>query len=88
MAQFSRPIAEHMNADHADSTAAMVRHYLGLPVTAARIIDLDKLGLNLEVEFGSESMQARLPFPRPAESRGDIKTVIVECTRAAAAVGR
>jgi len=62
-----------------------VRHYLGLPVSAARIIDLDRLGLNLEVEFEKQSMRARLPFPRPAESRADIKTVIVECTRAAAA---
>jgi len=26
VAPFSRPIASHMNADHADSTAAMVRH--------------------------------------------------------------
>ncbi len=62
-----------------------MRHYLGLPVSAARIIDLDRLGLNLEVEFEKQSMRARLPFPRPAESRADIKTVIVECTRAAAA---
>jgi putative heme iron utilization protein len=65
-----------------------VQHYLSLPVTAARIVDLDKLGLNLEIEFDGQSMRARLPFPRPAESRGDIKTVIVECTRAAAAAGR
>ena len=65
-----------------------VQHYLGLPVTAARIIDLDKLGLNLEVDFDGQSMRARLPFPRPAGSRGDIKTVIVECTRAAAAAAQ
>ena len=38
-----------MNADHAESTAAMVRHYLELPVSAARIIDLDRYGMNLQV---------------------------------------
>ena len=84
VAGFSAPIAQHMNADHAESTAAMVRHFLQRPVSAARIVDLDRYGLNLQVELDGESMPARLPFPRPAENRGDIKTLIVECTRAAA----
>ena len=27
---FSAPVAGHMNADHADATAAMVKHYVGI----------------------------------------------------------
>ena len=49
VAAFSAPVAQHMNADHAESTAAMVRHYLQLPVSAARIVDLDRYGMNLQV---------------------------------------
>ena len=32
VAQFSKPICQHMNARHADSTAAMVAHYVGMEV--------------------------------------------------------
>ena len=32
VAQFSKPICQHMNEDHADSTAAMVGHYVGMEV--------------------------------------------------------
>lgn len=28
--QFSAPVAGHMNADHADATRAMVKHYVGI----------------------------------------------------------
>lgn len=42
VAQFAGPIAQHMNADHADSTAAMVRHYVGVNVESASILSLDR----------------------------------------------
>ena len=84
VAAFSAVVAEHMNADHSESTVAMVRHFLDLPVSAAEIVDLDQYAMNLIVELEGEKMKARLPFPRPAVSRADIKTLIVECTRAAA----
>lgn len=30
IAPFSAPVSAHMNADHADATAAMIRHYVGI----------------------------------------------------------
>ncbi len=42
VAQFAAPIAQHMNADHADSTVAMVRHYVGIDVESASIMSLDR----------------------------------------------
>ena len=84
VAAFSAAVAQHMNEDHAESTVAMVQHSCGLSVSAAEIVDLDQYGMNLIVDFDGEKMKARMPFPRPAESRSDIKTLIVECSKAAA----
>lgn len=85
IAPFSAPVAGHMNADHAESTAAMVRHYVGISVDSAAILSLDSLGMNVACTRGGQSFKARLPFPRRAEDRKGIKDLIVEMTRAAAA---
>ena len=45
VAKFSAPIAGHMNADHADSTVAMLQHYAGLRVEKASIKSLDRSGI-------------------------------------------
>ena len=42
MAAFAKPIASHMNADHADSILAMVKHYVGISVEKAEIEALDR----------------------------------------------
>ena len=42
VAQFAAPIAGHMNADHADSTVAMLKHYVGIDVESASILSLDR----------------------------------------------
>ena len=62
----------------------MVRHYAGLAVDEARITGVDRLGLDLVCQKGGQAVRARLPFSRPADSRKDVKDVIVEMTRAAA----
>ncbi|CAL5219739.1 g1637 [Coccomyxa viridis] len=85
VAQFAGPIAQHMNADHADSTAAMVRHYVGVNVESASILSLDRLGLAVECKADGKAFSCRVPFVRPAGNRKDIKDIIVEMTRAAAA---
>ena len=68
----------------AQATAAMVRHYAGLAVDETRITGVDRLGLDLVCKKGEQTVRARLPFSRPADSRKDVKDVIVEMTRAAA----
>ncbi|KAG8462074.1 hypothetical protein KFE25_011524 [Diacronema lutheri] len=83
---YSAGVASHMNDDHRDSTAAMVRHYVGLSgIEDAHIMSVDSLGMQVRVKrAGGESFKLRLPFPRPAESRKDVKDLIVEMTRASA----
>ncbi|CEM04601.1 unnamed protein product [Vitrella brassicaformis CCMP3155] len=80
---FSGPVAGHMNADHGDANVAMVKHYIGLPVDTADITTLDRLGMTLKVTREGQSMKLRLPFIRPAESRKEIKDILVDMTRAA-----
>lgn len=83
VAAFSAPIAKHMNEDHASSTRDMVEHYTGLPAESAEIVDLDRLGMNINTKYQGDVVPCRLPFPRPAEDRKMIKTLIVEMTRTA-----
>lgn len=45
LAPFARPVMQHMNEDHADSIVAMIQHYVGVPVTEAQIVSLDRLGM-------------------------------------------
>ena len=84
-------IASHMNDDHMDATIAMVDSAVpGIGATEAIITSVDSLGMFVKVTRtppGKDDVQQfkmRLPFPRPATDRKDVKTVIVEMTRATA----
>ncbi|CAJ1946321.1 unnamed protein product [Cylindrotheca closterium] len=94
---FGGHVAQHMNDDHMDSTIAMVEHYIpGLVgddyVKAAEITSVDSLGMYVKVTRDPENderlpgqpqqFKLRLPFPRPATDRKDVKNVIVEMTQA------
>ncbi|MCO5579793.1 hypothetical protein L7F22_033655 [Adiantum nelumboides] len=78
IAQYSVPIATHMNKDHAGETMRLVEKAIGFKVESAKIIDLDTLGLNVQVIFQSKPIKLRVPFPRPAQDRKDVKSLIVE----------
>ena len=72
----------HMNDDHSSSTIAMVQHYIGLPqVEKAELVALDRLGFMVQITRTGQTFKLRLPFPRPAEDRKDVKTLIVEMTQ-------
>ena len=45
VAAFLTPIASHMNADHADSIMAMLKHYAGIGAQQAVITGLDRCGI-------------------------------------------
>jgi Putative heme iron utilization protein len=92
ISEFGVHIASHMNDDHQDSTIAMIESQVpGINATEAIITSVDSLGMFVKVTrspVGSEEKQQfkmRLPFPRKAESRKDVKDIIVEMTRSAAA---
>ncbi|KAI8465920.1 MAG: hypothetical protein J3K34DRAFT_75734 [Monoraphidium minutum] len=84
VSQFAAPVCGHMNADHEADILSMVKHYVGLSAAKARMLDLDRLGFNLQVtqEEGGQSFKVRLPFVSPAEDRKSVKDRIVEMTRA------
>lgn len=42
-----------------------------------------RLGLTIQCKAKGEDFTCRLPFTRPAESRKDMKDIIVEMTRSA-----
>ena len=97
VAEFSAPIAGHMNEDHMSATIAMVEANIpGMkdaenPIEEALITSVDSLGMYVKVTrkepmvFLPQSFKVRLPFPSPAADRKDVKMKIMELTQAAAA---
>lgn len=87
ISQFSVPIASHMNKDHAEDTRAIVQHSTSVQVDFAHMLDLDSLGFNVKAGYQGNTLKLRIPFPRRAEDRKDVKTLIVEMLQAAKASG-
>lgn len=83
ISQFSIPVASHMNRDHAEDTKLIVQHSLSMKVDSAQIIDLDRLGFNVKAGYQGKTVKLRIPFPRPAEDRRDVKNLIVQMLEAA-----
>lgn len=81
--QFSKPVASHMNKDHREDTKLIVQHSLSIPVDFADILDLDSLGFNVKAGYKGSTLKLRIPFPRRAVDRKDVKTLIVEMLQAA-----
>lgn len=91
ISEFGSHIANHMNEDHMENTIAMVANAIpGLEVSEAFITSVDALGMYVKVtrtpraSDQPQQFKLRLPFPRPAADRKDIKTLIVEMSQAAA----
>ena len=79
---FMWPITGAANA-WIGSTVAMCMHYIGLDqLDAAQLVQMDRLGLTVQCERLGQTFKMRLPFPRAAEDRKDVKTLIVEMTKA------
>uniref|UniRef100_A0A803MM86 DUF2470 domain-containing protein n=2 Tax=Chenopodium quinoa TaxID=63459 RepID=A0A803MM86_CHEQI len=83
ISQFSKPIASHMNKDHEEDTKLIVKHSTTMPVDSAYMLDVDHLGFNVKVSYMKKTYKLRIPFPRPAADRKDVKTLIVEMLQAA-----
>ncbi|XP_047338062.1 glutamyl-tRNA reductase-binding protein, chloroplastic [Impatiens glandulifera] len=81
--KFSKPIASHMNKDHEDETKLIVHHVTSIPVDLALILDVDSLGFNVKAGYKGENFKLRIPFPRQAADRKDVKNLIVEMLEAA-----
>ncbi|KAI3822739.1 hypothetical protein L1987_10336 [Smallanthus sonchifolius] len=83
ISQFAKPVTSHMNKDHSDDTKLMVQHSTSVPVDFAYMLDLDSFGFNVKAGYQGRDFKLRIPFPRRAEHRKDVKTLIVEMLQAA-----
>ena len=81
---YAAPVMSHMNDDHEEATRAMIQHYIGLEVTSAKIVSLDRLGMMVKVESKWGGSKVRLPFTRECTDRKVCKEIIVEMTQASA----
>ncbi|KAL9998639.1 putative FMN-binding split barrel, hem oxygenase HugZ-like superfamily [Helianthus debilis subsp. tardiflorus] len=81
--QFSKPVTSHMNKDHSEDTKLMVQGSTSVPVDFAYMVDLDSLGFNVKAGYQGTNFKLRIPFPRRAENRKDVKILIVEMLQAA-----
>jgi len=86
MASFMDHVCNHMNDDHADAVKAITQSAVPMPpIDEASMVSFDRLGMLMKVKFtrSGEVLKVRVPFPREAQDRKDIKTLIVEMTQAA-----
>jgi len=83
---FAAPVMNHMNDDHSDSTVAIVKNVVGVPVKDAEIVGLDSLGMTVKctMDFaGGGVTKVRIPFDERVEDRKGIKSALVSMTQAA-----
>ncbi|WCJ43630.1 FMN binding [Euphorbia peplus] len=83
IAQFSKPVAGHMNRDHGEDTRLIVQHSTSIPVESAYMLDIDSLGFNVKAVYQGSTYKLRIPFPRRADDRKAVKTLVVEMLEAA-----
>ena len=82
-----RDMIDHMNADHADANLMYVKVYGHLwEATAARMLRLDKAGMDLEVTSAAGLQRLRLPFDHRLQDEKDAERTLVAMARHAQAV--
>jgi putative heme iron utilization protein len=82
-----RTMVEHMNADHADSNLMYVKVYGHLwRVTAARMVTLDKEGMDLEVTVADGAQHIRITFDHRLQDEADAQRTLVAMSRHAQAI--
>lgn len=69
----------HLNADHADTLAAMARTLGGYPDTvAATCTGADRYGLDLRLDTERGLAYTRIGYPRPIDSVDELRSATVE----------
>jgi putative heme iron utilization protein len=82
-----RYMIDHMNGDHADSNLMYVKVYGNLwEATAARMLRLDKAGMELEVTSASGVQRLRLTFDHRLQDEKDAERTLVAMSRHAQAI--
>jgi putative heme iron utilization protein len=74
-------VTGHLNDDHSSDLLAIARVHGATPTaTAARAVGVDRGAVHLDVEAGDRTERVRVPFPRRAEERADLRVLLVELT--------
>ena len=82
-----RSMIDHMNADHADSNLMYVQVYGKLwSATAARMVTLDKEGMDLEVAIPDGVQCIRITFDHRLQDETDAQRTLVAMSRHAQAI--
>ena len=82
-----RYMLDHMNADHADANLLYVKVYGNLwGATAARMVTLDKDGMDLEVTVPDGTQRLRILFDHRLADETDAQRTLVAMSRHAQAV--
>ncbi|MEX1279670.1 MAG: DUF2470 domain-containing protein [Acidimicrobiia bacterium] len=80
----ARGAIDHMNEDHANSNAEIVRGLTELvDATEAVLVGLDRYGLTLRATTPAGPRMARVPFPTPLDDPGQIRSSVVALVSAA-----
>ena len=82
-----RSMMDHMNADHADSNLMYAKVYGSLwRATAARMVALDKMGMDLEVTVPEGMQRLRVLFDHCLQDEADAQRTLVAMSRHAQTV--
>jgi putative heme iron utilization protein len=82
-----RYMMDHMNADHPDSNLMYARVYGHCwSATAARMVRLDKAGMDLEVTVPDGIQRLHIAFDHHLEDEADAQRTLVAMSRHAQAV--
>ena len=82
-----RSMMDHMNTDHADSSLMYVKVYGSLwRATAARMVALDKVGMDLEATLPEGMQRLRIPFDHLLQDEADAQRTLVAMSRYAQTV--
>ena len=77
-----RSMMYHMNADHADANLMYVKVYGNLwSATAARMVTLDKEGMDLEVTVPDGTQRLRITFDLRLQDEADAQRTLVAMSR-------
>jgi len=74
-----RSLVEHMNEFYADANLRYAQAYGQLwQATEARMVALDKAGMELEVTVPEGARRIRIPFDHSLQDEGDAQQTLVE----------
>jgi heme iron utilization protein len=83
--QFAAALA-HMNEDHADALLDYARGLAGIGwAKEARLIALDRLGMELEARGDAQGLTFRIPFPAPVADAAALRQTLIALVQQARA---